>query len=49
MQCTSPPRLTHLLDSYGTAEVAEHAVALALSLKRGMILQHDFQRAADSA
>jgi C-terminal binding protein len=30
---------------YGTTEVADHAIALALSLRRGLILHHDLQRA----
>ena len=29
---------------YGTTEVADHAVALALSLRRGVILYHERQR-----
>ncbi|WP_426955218.1 C-terminal binding protein [Muricoccus radiodurans] len=29
---------------YGTMEVADHAVSLALSLRRGIILHHDLQR-----
>lgn len=34
---------------YGTAEVADHAVALALSLRRGILLHHDLQRAEPPA
>src|SRR5690242_9643629 len=34
---------------YGTMEVAEFAVLLALSLRRGLILYHDTQRGADPA
>jgi len=30
---------------YGTTEVADHAVALALSLRRGLLLHHETQRA----
>ncbi len=29
---------------YGTTEVADHAIALALSLRRGLLLHHDAQR-----
>ena len=34
---------------YGTTEVADHAMALALSLRRGLLLHHDAQRAAPPA
>ena len=30
---------------YGTTEVADHAIALALALRRGLLLHHDQQRA----
>ena len=30
---------------YGTTEVADHAIALALALRRGLLLHHDLQRA----
>jgi C-terminal binding protein len=30
---------------YGTMEVADHAISLALALRRGIILHHDLQRA----
>lgn len=30
---------------YGTTEVADHAIALALALRRGLLLHHDAQRA----
>jgi phosphoglycerate dehydrogenase-like enzyme len=30
---------------YGTTEVADHAIALALSLRRGLLLHHETQRA----
>ena len=33
---------------YGTTEVADHAIALAMALRRGLILHHDAQR-GDSA
>jgi C-terminal binding protein len=29
---------------YGTAEVADHAIALVLALRRGLLLHHDIQR-----
>ncbi|MGG5809913.1 C-terminal binding protein [Falsiroseomonas sp. CW058] len=34
---------------YGTMEVADHAVSLALALRRGIILHHDLQRATPPA
>jgi phosphoglycerate dehydrogenase-like enzyme len=34
---------------YGTTEVADHAIALALSLRRGIILYHERQRQSPSA
>jgi len=34
---------------YGTQEVADHAMALALSLRRGIVLHHDLQRGPDPA
>ena len=34
---------------YGTTEVADHAIALALALRRGVILHHDAQRRAEPA
>ncbi|MBP0443184.1 C-terminal binding protein [Roseomonas sp. SSH11] len=33
------------LPDYGTTEVADHAIALALTLRRGLLLQHEAQRA----
>ena len=30
---------------YGTTEVADHAIALTLALRRGLVLHHDLQRA----
>ena len=32
---------------YGTTEVADHAIALMMALRRGLLLHHDAQRAAD--
>jgi len=34
---------------YGTAEIADHAIALALSLRRGILLHHELQRATPPA
>jgi C-terminal binding protein len=34
---------------YGTTEVADHAIALALSLRRGIVHYHDTQRASPAA
>lgn len=34
---------------YGTTEIADHAIALTLSLRRGIILHHDMQRASPPA
>ena len=34
---------------YGTTEVADHAIALALSLRRGLLLHHDRQRGTPPA
>ncbi|RAO72008.1 uncharacterized protein BHQ10_008020 [Talaromyces amestolkiae] len=34
---------------YGTSEIADHALALALSLRRGIILHHESQRAKPAA
>ncbi|GAC1482028.1 MAG: C-terminal binding protein [Acetobacteraceae bacterium] len=34
---------------YGTTEVADHAIALALALRRGLLMHHDAQRASPPA
>ena len=34
---------------YGTTEVADHAIALAMALRRGLLLHHELQRAAPPA
>ncbi|MBW4092888.1 MAG: C-terminal binding protein [Proteobacteria bacterium] len=34
---------------YGTTEVADHAIALAMALRRGLLLHHDWQRGPQGA
>ena len=34
---------------YGTTEVADHAIALTMALRRGLLLHHDWQRQPDGA
>ena len=34
---------------YGTTEIADHAIALTMALRRGLLLHHDWQRQPDGA
>ncbi|TCZ64519.1 C-terminal binding protein [Roseicella aquatilis] len=47
--CAARGILVANVPDYGTMEVAEFAVLLALSLRRGLILYHDTQRGPDPA
>jgi phosphoglycerate dehydrogenase-like enzyme len=47
--CAARGILVCNVPDYGTAEVAEFAVLLALALRRGLILYHDTQRGPDPA
>ncbi len=47
--CAARGILVCNVPDYGTAEVAEFAVLLALSLRRGLLLYHDTQRGPDPA
>lgn len=38
-----------ILADYGTEEIADHALALALSMRRGVLLHHDLQRGSSPA
>lgn len=41
--------LTCCIADYGTDEIADHAIALALSLRRGIVHHHDIQRRSPPA
>lgn len=44
----TPTTVCHVPD-YGTSEIADHALALTLTLRRGLLLHHDAQRASPPA
>ena len=43
------PQLSVIRADYGTEEIADHALALALSMRRGVLLHHDLQRGLSPA
>lgn len=46
---TAPQKLSLTIVDYGTEDIADHAIGLALALRRGILLHHDLQRASPPA